>query len=116
MACISVCLPCLVVFSLMALVECRAIDLHGCVLPTRPTDKDKVEFQKCVAATNGILSGSGDGGRWGRSLRHQVVRQVLKDCPLEAGPDDFVRCVLKARNLTDAVPDTEGDRSSTSCS
>ena len=92
MASISVSLPCVVVFSLMALVECRAIVLHGCVLPMRPTDEDKVVFQKSVAATNGIISGSGDGGRLGRSIYHQNVRQVLKECPLEAGPDDFAKC------------------------
>ena len=82
----------------------------------RPTDKDKVEFQKCVATTNGIFSGSGDSGRWGCSLHHQDVRHVLEDCPLEAGPDDFLRCMLKARNLTDPVQDIELERSPTGCS
>ena len=108
----SVSLPCVVVLSLLTLVQCKAIDLYGCRLPGTPTNKQLIEFQKCVVATNGIVSG--DGGRWGRSLRHQEFFHILEACPLDAQPHDFVKCVRQVQSQDDMPQDMgEEERPST---
>ena len=63
-------------------------------------------------ATNGIVSG--DGGRWGRSLRHQEFFHILEACPLDAQPHDFVKCVRQVQSQDDMPQDMgEEERPST---
>ena len=101
----SVSLPCVVVLSLLTLVQCKAIDLYGCRLSGNPTHKQLIEFQECVVATNGIVAG--DGGRWGRSLRHREFFHILEACPLDAQPDDFAKCVRQVQSHDDMPEDLE---------
>jgi len=43
--------------------------LYGCKLPGDASEKQIVAFQACVMQANGVKTGHGNGGRWGRSLR-----------------------------------------------
>ena len=101
----SVSLPCVVVFSLLTLVQCKTIDLYGCRLSGNPTNKQLIEFQKCVA-TNSVIY-AGNSSRWGRSLRHQEFFHILEACPLDAQPDDFAKCVRQVQSQDDMPQDLE---------
>ena len=52
---------------------CTGYDLYGCHLPDNPTKFELFEFQSCVSTVNGISSG--EGGRWGRSVRARSKRE-----------------------------------------
>ena len=68
---------CLLLVVLLPVTTCDPVKLYGCRLPEKPTLRQLLRFQRCVAKVNKVTVGH--GGRWGRSISSRQDYSIHSD-------------------------------------